>query len=62
MLALGLDIGGTKCAAVIGSYEKGECRVLAKEKIPTASFSSPDALLSVVFEKAEQLLSWTLSA
>ena len=57
MLALGLDIGGTKCAAVIGSYEKGECRVLAKEKIPTASFSSPDALLSVLFEKAEQLLS-----
>ena len=56
MFGLGLDIGGTKCAAVIGCYENGACRVLEKETIDTASYLTPDALLAELYRRANHLL------
>ena len=40
----GLDIGGTKCAALIGAVaDDGTIEILAKEKFPTAG--KPEAML-----------------
>lgn len=50
----GLDIGGTKCAALIGAvHEDGSIEILAKEKYPTAG--SPYEMLERLCEAVLQL-------
>lgn len=49
MKLLGIDIGGTKCAVILGN-EKGE--VLAKEKFPTTNVSET---LAKILDTAEKM-------
>jgi glucokinase len=51
---LGFDIGGTKCAAVLGLSEKAGIHILEKTSFPT--LKGPEATLSALVEKARELL------
>lgn len=56
MKLLGLDIGGTKCAAVTANWD-GEClQILKKEKCPTDHSVSPEAMLERLFAVADGIL------
>ena len=53
----GLDIGGTKCAAVLGEYsEAGAIRVLKKEQIATVEFSEPMECLKTLGKQLNRLI------
>lgn len=56
MFLLGFDIGGTKCAVSIGTYENGQITIEAKEGYPTDfSISAEDMCLKMV-ASAKRLL------
>lgn len=59
--AIGIDIGGTKCAAVLGELDAQGPRILSKRTVQTRQFQSPQELLSqlaqLVYEQAEGDLS-----
>ena len=62
MKLLGLDIGGTKCAAVTANWD-GEClQILKKEKCPTDHSVSPEAMLERLFALADGILDGKLDA
>lgn len=50
MRYIGLDIGGTKCAVVLGD---ADCNVIEKVKIKT---SSPDVTISALLDSAEDMI------
>ena len=52
-LLLGFDIGGTKCAVVLGSDAEGQPVVLAREAFATAKTMAAEAV------KPSQLATWT---
>lgn len=52
-MILGIDIGGTKCAAILGS-EEGE--VVAREAMPTQAEEGPDAILTRLVACAHRVL------
>ncbi|SFE19137.1 glucokinase [Paenibacillus catalpae] len=58
MLLGGFDIGGTKCAAVLGIAEDGKIDVLAKRAFPTPN--SPAEAIRQFGEAMEELLAKTL--
>lgn len=56
MYVLGLDIGGTKSAAVTGIWEDGKITLLKKESIETDHNISAYEMLSRIFDMAEGIL------
>ena len=52
---LGLDIGGTKCAVVLGEETDGDIRVLKKERMDTDLSVSPEEMLGRMCESAKRL-------
>lgn len=52
-LLLGIDVGGTKCAALIGN-ESGE--VVARSEWPSGAGQGPDAMLSRIVAESKSLL------
>ena len=56
MKLLGLDIGGTKCAAVTAKWDGERLQILGKEKCPTDHSVSPEAMLKRLFDMADGIL------
>lgn len=56
MKLLGLDIGGTKCAAVTANWDGEHLQILKKEKCPTDHSVSPEAMLERLFALADGIL------
>jgi len=54
MYVLGLDIGGTKCAVIIGESEKQNIRVLAKRRFPTPD--TPTEAIRQMMQASDELL------
>jgi glucokinase len=52
-MILGIDIGGTKCAAILASPD-GE--ILARQSMPTEAKNGPDAILNQLITTARELL------
>lgn len=56
---LGLDIGGTKCAVLLGGYD-GETFVIHKKAVlPTDPAASPQVMFEALCHKADELLEET---
>lgn len=53
---LGFDIGGTKCAAILGKENNGSLSVVQKTIFPTADFPSPFKCIDKFITDAEKLL------
>ncbi len=56
MLRAGLDIGGTKCAAVLGETEGTAIRVIGRRCFSTADFPQPDKCLEKLCSLLSELL------
>ena len=56
MYILGIDIGGTKCAAVTAEYTDGNITLLKKEKCDTDLKISPDEMIKRLFALADGIL------
>ena len=56
MKLLGLDIGGTKCAAVTANWDGERLQILKKEKCPTDHSISPETMLERLFALADGIL------
>ena len=56
MKLLGLDIGGTKCAAVTANWDGERLQILKKEKCPTDHSVSPETMLERLFALADGIL------
>jgi len=52
---IGFDIGGTKCAVILGKIEAENVAVLAKERFATTDFPEPRACLEKMCSLAKQL-------
>ena len=52
---IGFEIGGTKCAVCIGSYENGHIVIQQKKKIPTDLSVSPYEMLDRLCHEAERM-------
>lgn len=53
---LGLDIGGTKCAVLVGQYDGDRVEILKKEKIPTEKNADPGKMIRCMAELGDRLL------
>ena len=53
---LGFDIGGTKCAAILGKEDNGKITVVKKSVFATKEFPSPFACIENFSNEAEKLL------
>ena len=53
---LGFDIGGTKCAVLVGTYDGLSIEIIAKESIPTGKNESPYSITEQLCVLAEGLL------
>lgn len=62
MYILGLDIGGTKCAAVSGEWNGTEIKILKKEVCKTYLTVSAYDMLDRIFDMAERVLEKTPDA
>ena len=51
----GIDIGGTKCAVVLGRMQESGICILQKEKFPTLT-NEPDKMLAILRDSLERLL------
>lgn len=56
MYILGIDIGGTKCAAVTAEYTDGDITLLKKEKCDTNLEISPEEMIGQLFKIADSIL------
>lgn len=56
---LGLDIGGTKCAAILGRKEKGGFAILKRKQIPTLSHDGPQQAIRRLFAAAGEIIAET---
>ncbi|MBQ9913859.1 MAG: ROK family protein [Clostridia bacterium] len=56
MYILGIDIGGTKCAAVTAEYTDGNITLLKKEKCDTDLKISPEEMIKRLFGLADGIL------
>lgn len=52
---IGLDIGGTKCAAVLARPTNGRPEILAKRRFDTAAYPRPTDMLSVLAQAAAEM-------
>lgn len=53
---LGFDIGGTKCAVILGEYDGVSAKILKKHVIPTDRNESPYTVLERLCEAADAIL------
>lgn len=56
MKIIGIDIGGTKCAVLLGSADNGNIEILKKSRLDTDHGISPEAMIKRLAEEAEKLL------
>ena len=56
MYILGIDIGGTKCAAVTAEYTDGNINLIKKDKCATDRKISPDEMIKRLFALADGIL------
>lgn len=56
MYYIGIDIGGTKCAVVLGQEERGTLRILEKLVFPTAEYPDPYLVLNQLSKNVEKLI------
>ena len=56
MYILGIDIGGTKCAAVTAEYTDGNITLIKKEKCATDLKISPTEMIQKLFTLADSIL------
>lgn len=59
---LGLDIGGSKCAAVLGRWQNGRMEISGKKRCETEHGLSAENMLETIFRLAEELDLSDLSA
>ena len=52
---IGMDIGGTKCAALLAECSENKVRFLGRREIPTDSAKSPETMIRTLCKSAEQL-------
>lgn len=52
---IGIDIGGTKCAVSLGALQDGALEATDKRVVATADFSTPQACLEALIERARSL-------
>lgn len=58
MKIIGLDIGGTKCAVILGNIiSEGNIEVVEKSVYPTASYASPDKMIAQLAGGIREILS-----
>lgn len=62
MYILGLDIGGTKCAAVTGKWDGENITLLKKRVLETSLSISAEEMLNKLFDAAEEILTSTPDA
>ena len=55
-IVAGVDIGGTKCAVLVGREENGCLEVLEKEKFSTGMQMSPEEVLHKAADILDHLL------
>ena len=53
---LGFDIGGTKCAAIVGKVESGRFQIVEKRVFATAAFPGPEKCIARFLAEAEDML------
>ena len=56
MRILGLDIGGTKCAVLLGKYDKERLTIEGKAVLPTDRAKEPQAVFEAMCCEADRLL------
>ncbi len=56
MLLLGIDIGGTKCAAILGRYSGDMPEALERFALATQESGTPEAILAKLAAAAEEML------
>ncbi|MEE0946359.1 MAG: ROK family protein [Acutalibacteraceae bacterium] len=56
MILVGFDIGGTKCAVSVGTYENDEIIIESKEGYPTDFSITPQEMILKMCDSAEKLL------
>lgn len=56
MKVLGFDIGGTKCAVIVGEYKDGEISIVNKKQIATDLTVVPEVMLEKLCLLADELL------
>lgn len=56
MYILGIDIGGTKCAAITAEYTDGNITLIKKEKCSTDLEISPEGMIERLFLLADSIL------
>ena len=56
MYLLGLDIGGTKCAAVTANWDGSTITLLEKVKLPTDLTVPPEEMIARLLEQADRIL------
>lgn len=55
--AAGFDVGGTKCAVILGELTgEGGIEILAKKRFATADFRAPEACLAEMCRLLEMIL------
>jgi len=54
---IGIDIGGTKCAVVLGEAREGRPAVWEKRVLPTPAFPGPERMLPALMEQIDGMLS-----
>ncbi len=59
---LGFDIGGTKCAAILGKENNGNLTVIRKTVFPTKDFPSPAACIDHFSQEIKKILAATPDA
>lgn len=52
---LGFDIGGTKCAVLLGEKEGTALRLLERSEIPTSCFPQPEQMMQRLIDEASQM-------
>ncbi|HHV51110.1 MAG TPA: ROK family protein [Clostridiales bacterium] len=56
MRLLGFDIGGTKCAVIVGKYKEGHITITSKQVLPTNLKMSPEEMVDSLCNIADGLL------
>lgn len=54
-LVIGMDIGGTKCAALLAECAENKVKFLGRMEFPTRSAESPEKMIHTLCKSAEQL-------
>jgi len=53
---LGIDIGGTKCAVILGAIVEGSIKIISKRTFPTESLNGFDYTINNIYKHIDELL------